>query len=265
VYGVRLSCDAPCVRPLPIEPSTPCMEWDCRVTHTNQSNPKLYFRGMPDPSCKCAQADVLVEHFEYRHIASLQTRPVWWHVLHICFPNPSTNLPFFTGHLCEKVVYILPFTNFDKIFTGRLHCSSKHSCECVAMGSAMASILVAAARLVPPFFLLVRAKSSRSVHVPANDVSLLDNKYTIDDFVEPPSDAVDAPAVTALAAAFWWLRLPPFSPPFLRDSNTPCWYAGHPVVPALAKIFKNNDLYWRCTSSEKAFRRGRPLNILHDS
>ena len=26
-----------------------------------------------------------------------------------------------------------------------------------------------------------------------------------------------------------------------------------------------NDLYWRCTSFEKAFRRGRPLNILHDS
>ena len=27
----------------------------------------------------------------------------------------------------------------------------------------------------------------------------------------------------------------------------------------------SNDLYWRCTSFEKAFRRGRPLNILHDS
>ena len=26
-----------------------------------------------------------------------------------------------------------------------------------------------------------------------------------------------------------------------------------------------NDLYWRCTRFEKAFRRGRPLNILHDS
>ena len=26
-----------------------------------------------------------------------------------------------------------------------------------------------------------------------------------------------------------------------------------------------NDLYWRCTSFEKAFRRGRPFNILHDS
>ena len=26
-----------------------------------------------------------------------------------------------------------------------------------------------------------------------------------------------------------------------------------------------NDLYWRCTSFEKAFRWGRPLNILHDS
>jgi len=26
-----------------------------------------------------------------------------------------------------------------------------------------------------------------------------------------------------------------------------------------------NDLYWRWTSFEKAFRRGRPLNILHDS
>ena len=26
-----------------------------------------------------------------------------------------------------------------------------------------------------------------------------------------------------------------------------------------------NALYWRCTRFEKAFRRGRPLNILHDS
>jgi len=26
-----------------------------------------------------------------------------------------------------------------------------------------------------------------------------------------------------------------------------------------------NDFYWRCTSFEKAFRRGRPFNILHDS
>ena len=26
-----------------------------------------------------------------------------------------------------------------------------------------------------------------------------------------------------------------------------------------------NDFYWRCTSFGKAFRRGRPLNIIHDS
>ena len=26
-----------------------------------------------------------------------------------------------------------------------------------------------------------------------------------------------------------------------------------------------NDLYWQCTSFEKAFGRGGPLNILHDS
>ena len=26
-----------------------------------------------------------------------------------------------------------------------------------------------------------------------------------------------------------------------------------------------NDLYWRCTSFEKAFRWGRPFNLLHDS
>jgi hypothetical protein len=25
-----------------------------------------------------------------------------------------------------------------------------------------------------------------------------------------------------------------------------------------------NDLYWRCTSFEQAFPRGRPLNIVHD-
>jgi len=139
---------------------------------------------MSDPSCKCAQAALLVEHFEYRHIASLHARPVWWHVLHICFPNPSTNLPLFTGHLCEKVVYILPFTNFDKICTGRLHCGSMHSCECVAMGSAMASILLAAAWFAPAFFLTARAKSSRSVHVPAVDLPPPKNKYTIDDFIE---------------------------------------------------------------------------------
>ena len=30
-------------------------------------------------------------------------------------------------------------------------------------------------------------------------------------------------------------------------------------------LWGGNDLYWRCTSFEKAFRRGRPLNILHDS
>ena len=104
-----------------------------------------YTRVIPDPSCKCAQADVLVVHFEYRHIASLQTKPVWWHVLHICFPNPLTCLPSSLWQWCEKVMYILPLTNLDTHFTGRLHCGSIHSCEWVAMGSAKAALLAAVA------------------------------------------------------------------------------------------------------------------------
>ena len=35
--------------------------------------------------------------------------------------------------------------------------------------------------------------------------------------------------------------------------------------PPDRNLSRGNDLYWRCTSSEQAFRRGRPLNILHDS
>jgi len=66
------------------------------------------------------------------------------------------------------------------------------------MDCAMASILVSAARLSPPFFLMVRAKSSRCVHVTAGDLSLPNNIYTAADFLEPPSDAGDVPTVSAV-------------------------------------------------------------------
>ena len=38
-----------------------------------------------------------------------------------------------------------------------------------------------------------------------------------------------------------------------------CWF------PPDRNLSGGNDLYWRCTRFEKAFRRGRALNILHDS
>jgi len=37
------------------------------------------------------------------------------------------------------------------------------------------------------------------------------------------------------------------------------------LISAWQNLSGGNDLYWRCTSFEKAFRRGRALNILHDS
>jgi len=38
-----------------------------------------------------------------------------------------------------------------------------------------------------------------------------------------------------------------------------CWFPPH------TNLSGGNDLYWRCTSFENAFRRGRPLNFLHES
>jgi len=70
------------------------------------------------------------------------------------------------------------------------------------MGCVMVSILQVAALFALPFFLTARAKSSRSVHVPVVDLPPPENKYTVDEFFEPPSHTVHAPAVTALAAAF---------------------------------------------------------------
>ena len=36
-------------------------------------------------------------------------------------------------------------------------------------------------------------------------------------------------------------------------------------IPTWQNASGGNDLYWQCTSFEKAFWRGRPWNILHDS
>jgi len=37
------------------------------------------------------------------------------------------------------------------------------------------------------------------------------------------------------------------------------------LISTWQNLSGGNDLYWRCTSFEKAVRRGQPLNILHDS
>jgi len=47
------------------------------VTEFSLLNFWLYFRGEQDPSWRCAHPGLLVEHFEYRHFASLHVWAIW--------------------------------------------------------------------------------------------------------------------------------------------------------------------------------------------
>ena len=78
----------------------------------------LYSRGMPDLSCKCAHADLLLEHLAYRHGVCLHTRAVWWHELHICLPRP------FTCPLLPAQCNILQHTLQHTATHCKTHCST---------------------------------------------------------------------------------------------------------------------------------------------
>jgi len=119
-------------------------------------------------------------------------------------------------------------------FTGRLHSGSAHSCECVAMGSTMPAALVMAALFAPPFFMAVRAKSSCCVHEPAVDLPPPSLKMLASEEDDLPPPTSGAPALTASIAAL----CRDFLPPCLRSSSAACWYACHPVVPALATALR---------------------------
>ena len=117
--------------------------------------------------------------------------------------------------------YPVPPIVFVEILIRCLQSGCLHSCECVAISSLNAFVLLATPdAFVPrpcPFARATLAAVSHCAHVLDVDLFPPEKAHDIVHFFDaPPFFLIGAPALTAFVTALFWLNLPPDLPPNLR-------------------------------------------------
>jgi len=111
---------------------------------------EIYFLGVPDPSCKCAQSGLLFVHRKPRHTWSRQSQPVLWYILHRCCASACTN-PLVALQRCDSLKAFVPLAvRLWTILVGCLQLGSLHSCECLAIGCLNVLVLLPKAHAFTP-------------------------------------------------------------------------------------------------------------------